>query len=108
MARVYDAPERAALQTIMQAAAAEHCVTGESLVRSPDAHEMALCLFGYWGGCLGAVASVTSFIEKVQRFAVQRLRVVCFFAFSFMRWGRVLACIVAMTMPNRNDRRNVQ
>ena len=75
---MYDAPRRAALQAIVRATAAEHGVTGESLVRSPDVRRMALCWFGDWGGCLGAVASV-------------------------MRWGRLLACIVTTTVPNMKD-----
>ena len=70
VARVYDAPERAALQAIVRATAAEHGVTGESLVESPDVHEMAVGLLGEWGGRLGVVASVKRFIEKMQRFAV--------------------------------------
>jgi len=70
VARVYDAPQRAALHAIVRAAAEEHGVTGESLVESPDVHKMAVCLLGDWGGRLGVVASVTSFIERMQRFAV--------------------------------------
>jgi len=70
VARVYDAPRRAELQAIVRATAAEHGVTGESLVSSPNVHKIAVCLLGDWGGRLGVVASVTSFIEKVQLYAV--------------------------------------
>jgi len=70
VARVYDAPERAALQTIVLATAAEHGVTGESLLEGPDVHEMAVCLLGYWGGRLEVVTSATSLIENTRRFAV--------------------------------------
>ena len=72
VARVYDAPQPAALAAAVRAAAAEHCVTGESLVRSPDAREMAVSLLGDWGGRLGVVVSVTSFIGNVRRFAAQQ------------------------------------
>ena len=70
VARVYDAPRRAELQAIVRATAAKHSVTGESLVSSPNVHKIAVCLLGDWGGRLGVVASVTSYIEKVQLYAV--------------------------------------
>jgi len=72
VARVYDAPQRAALAAAVRAAAAEHCVTGESLVESTDAREMAVGLLGDWGGRLGVVVSVTSFIQDVRCFAAQQ------------------------------------
>jgi len=71
VARVYDAPKRAELAAIVRAAAAKHCVTGESLVRSPDPPAMAVCLLGDWERRVGVLVSVTSFIEDVQRFAAQ-------------------------------------
>ena len=67
VARVYDAPQRAALQAIVRAAAEEHCVTGESLVWSPDPHATAICLVGEWASRHGVVVSVTRFIEDAQR-----------------------------------------
>jgi len=72
VARVYDAPRRAELVAIVRTTAAEHCVTGESLEECTDPHAMAVGLLGDWGGRLGVVASVTSFIEKVQRFTAQQ------------------------------------
>jgi len=45
----------------------DHCVTGESLVRSPDPHATAICLVGEWAARHGVVVSVTSFIEDAER-----------------------------------------
>jgi len=72
VARVYDAPKRAALAAIVRATVAEHCVTGESLEECTDAHAMAVDLLGDWGGRRGVLAVVTRFIEKVQRLAAQQ------------------------------------
>jgi len=96
VARVYDAPQRAALQAIVPAAAAEHCVTGESLVRSADPHATAICLRGDWGERLGVVTSVTSFTESTHSLPF-------FFAF-FLRFPLFVgACLLVLYSDNRNS-----
>jgi len=74
----------------------DHCVTGESLVRSPDPHATAICLVGEWAARHGVVVSVTSFIEDAQRVvARQQLRVVCFLRF--------VLCVGDACLHSNND-----
>ena len=77
-------------------ACVDHCVTGESLVRSPDPHATAICLVGEWAARHGVVVSVTSFIEDAQRVvARQQLRVVCFLRF--------VLCVGDACLHSNND-----
>lgn len=71
VARRYDAPAREELAAIVRTAAAEHYVTGQSIVDSQRHRDLAVCLLGEWGTRQGVLMSVERFIDKAKRFAVQ-------------------------------------